>query len=345
MPGLYPPQARKPALTLFAQIVRTSSTWTAPAKGWCTFVACGPSGSGAVAVASAATAARATGGSAGAWCLKQAYVNAGDAFTITIGTGGAQTQRLTPGTTNGNAGSGPTTISGPGVSMSAGAGLGGNASSVDSVAVSGPVGGSASGGDINVSGGDGGSISAITFAGPISTGGGCVNPQGRTSTKGGDVTSLAAAAGVSGGGGVGGKGADVTNSIGSGQTGGGGSDAAAVAGSGGVAPLLAAAGLYLGLMSFIGTGSNGGVNTTITDWGAGSGGYWNNTGTAASGAVAFGASGAAAGVGITNVSSGLPSWGGGSGGVAASSVGASGTFTAAKGADGFVVVVFHGGDR
>lgn len=347
MQGLYPAAARRPALTVFARLIRTSGTWTAPASGWATFIAAGPSGSGAVAVASGATATRATGGAAGGWCLKQAYVTAGAAYTITIGLGGPAASRTTPGASNGSAGTAATTVSGPGVSLSAGPGLGGVASTTDGAAVAASAGGTSTGGDINCDGGPSGSIAAISFAGPISTGGGALNPQGRASTRGGNVASVAGSqAYATGAGSVGGDGGDITSGQGNAASGGGGADGSANVNSGGAAPLLATAGLYLGLMSFVGAGTNAGSAAAITDWGASSAGLTGNASSPyISGVVAFGATGATAAVNSTDVRSAAPTLGGGSGGVAASLVGASGTFNSGKGADGFVWVIFHGGDR
>lgn len=163
-----------------------------------------------------------TGGGAGGCCISVLTLSPDVTYTATIGSGGAGSASTNPST--GNAGS-ATTFSGAGIdTMTAnggGAGSGVSASTTI-VSLSGGAGGTASGGNIaNYTGGAGGNITYDNM--PLTngryvgaTGGGAVNFLGRD-TRGGNIDTniqLAVETNLStGGGGVGGHGGDIDDTV------------------------------------------------------------------------------------------------------------------------------------
>ena len=134
---------------------------------------------------------------------------------------------------NGSSGGVTTFVVAGYATMTANSGGGGNAALVGPVL--GGLGGTASGGAINITGGRGGNITGSTATGLYATGGSCVPYQG-IAYNGGDIVTGGAAATTSGGAAGGGKGGDATlaGKGGGGGAGGPGGDANATNGTAGV---------------------------------------------------------------------------------------------------------------
>jgi len=216
----------------------SSGTWVQPGTGWTTFLVIGAGGSGAGVRPGGS--ARATGGGAGGFVLKKAYLTENTSLTITIGAGGTSPASTPYGAVNGGPG-GTTSVSGT-INLTAGGGGGGtgvlvadglpNPGATALANVPGGAGGTATGGDINRTGGAGGSISGTSPGGSPSdfsdrkgTGGGGVNILGVPSTNGGSMGPYSQSPGTqqaTGGGGIGGNGGNFTDNT-AGVTGGGGS--------------------------------------------------------------------------------------------------------------------------
>lgn len=134
-----------------------SGTWVAPLSGVARFTAIGGGGSGGSGRGNA-VGRRAGGGGAGGLAQKTIRVQAGDTFTITVGAGGASVASAFNAEAAGNTG-GTTSANGPGLSLLATGGSGGNAGLITSTLAA-AAGGVGSGGDFNTTGGSGGGFSA-----------------------------------------------------------------------------------------------------------------------------------------------------------------------------------------
>lgn len=318
-----------------AQMITSTTTWVSPGTGWVALLLFGAGGSGACVQISGGGSPRVTGGAAGGTCFKLFPVVRGQAYTITIGAGGAARVLAAPGSLAGLAG-GDTSCVGPGVSMFALGGQGGTLSTVDGTAMTGSLGGGAIGGDYMLQGGSSGDIASITLAAPLCTGGGAprVWPG---NTNGGNITGTPTNSVGSGGGGVGSPGANASALGGSAGGGTGPSQGATV---------LTYPALLMGLIQLTGAGSAGANDTAstpaITTWGAGSGGLRSAAnGSLTSGAVLFGGSGGHGSATQTVCSTGGVTYAGGSGALASVQAGLSGTFTAGKGGDGLALLAFY----
>lgn len=160
-----------------------------------------------------------TGPSAAGIAMKRINVAAGDTFTFTAGAAGTAVTRSTTGTTPGVDG-GASTLTGPyGTNITAN---GGKTGSVGALPLVAPVGGTATGGDMNAQGGRGGNIAAgVTSV--SCTGGGAPNllfDPSPNACAGGDIE--AGGGGSTGGGSCGGKGGTIKAGHTSCATGGGG---------------------------------------------------------------------------------------------------------------------------
>lgn len=339
MGSLYPSTRRPaPAARVWSRLFTASQTWTCQASGWYTIALCGGGGSGGVAAVATTATARANGGSAGALGIKTFYAVSGEAYTLTIGAGGASVSVSAAGTFAGNPGAQSSWVGGS-VNLVANGGLGGNASTTNSALLARVAGGEATGGDILQPGGDSGEIAAITSSAALATGGGAPNPYG-IATRGGDLGADGSQPSrATGGSGV----ATPGGSLSSGSTrasDGGKADFGAV--------VLSALRLWLDVLTLDSQGSAGAANassTSVTDWGGGSGACSAGTGSLVSGGALFGGSGAIAGSGVTSISSGNVTYIGGSGGAALNDFGVSCLVASGKGGDGLALLTFHGGAR
>tara|TARA_R110001632_G_scaffold469_1_gene1633 strand:- start:771 stop:3029 length:2259 start_codon:yes stop_codon:yes gene_type:complete len=156
--------------------IETSGTYTPTQNGTATFFAFGGGGAGGVLRSSYTNPyGRAAGGGAGGAAYKEMTVTTSDSYTITIGAGGATSGNISQNTTQtGNSGS-STTVTGTGISITGTGGSGGTVLSQgtgNNVALSGPAGGSGSGGDGTITGASGEDIAASTYTGRISSAGG-----------------------------------------------------------------------------------------------------------------------------------------------------------------------------
>lgn len=134
---------------LMQRLILSSMTYIAPFSGNYIVVALGGGGGGARGGYNAS----ATGGAAGGAAFKAVKLSAGDGLISVIGAGGAISSGAANAVGgNGNAG-GTTTVTGPGIALSAGGGGGGLFSAATAGVLNAPVGGSATGGDLNVTGG------------------------------------------------------------------------------------------------------------------------------------------------------------------------------------------------
>lgn len=275
----------------------------------------------------------ATGGAAGGMAVKDFDAQVGNLVFVAGAPGvGAGTNQ------NGNAG-GVSTLTGQGLSLIANGGAGGTQSANTATALPGAVGGTATGGDLNVQGGNSGSCAAnVATGGAVhaqATGGGAVGWRG-TGYPSGNVnapaTPGASQASGTGGAGVGGRSGDAnpaSNTSGA-RSGGGGSVGASPAvtdGQGAVGR---------GQLPYVGgplqlTGSGDG----LVSGREGGGSPCATTSTVAAGAMA--GSGAVATQSAGALTSGTPGLGAGSG--AAVSISQSATLATSAGGGAFLLIL------
>lgn len=178
-----------------------AQTYTAPANTrWVKVTAVGPGGNGG-----AAANQRATGGSGGAVAIKWLVMNAGQTLTYTVGTASGTASTVSSGTLS------ITTIS-------AGSGVNGAGTAYANSITAGPAGGTATGGDVNITGERGGhSYGSGTTVGTNFSGKGGGAPG---FGSGGPALGLVATAGVAGTGfGAGGGGSHGNNTAANGTGG------------------------------------------------------------------------------------------------------------------------------
>lgn len=183
---------------LVQRIIMYSQEFTAPRDGSYRVTAIGGGASGGRS-ATSGNGLRATGGGAGGFAQKVVQLAKGDVLTCIIGAGGAaQTVAAQDG-----ADGGTTTVTGPGISLTASGGKGG-LHGLGAGTTLGAEGGTASGGDVNVTGGGSGSATTVAVANSMAaTGGGAVGIFGVGYSSGdaesaGGVTALTYGAGVGG---------------------------------------------------------------------------------------------------------------------------------------------------
>ncbi|WP_150119085.1 hypothetical protein [Massilia sp. NR 4-1] len=326
-------QRRLSAFTNMEVIVAGSTTWTAKISGPHRVTLVGPGGSGAVVSTFSGWPAGATGGGAGGLVAKVFDANAGDSFSIVLGSPGAPVSapryNNTPILVNGNSG-GTSSFIGPGVNLIAYGGKGGLAGVTSTqgspltVPVLGAAGGGASGGDIAVQGGTSGAVYATSSGNSMAaTGGGSVSWSGAAYSSG-SITldkTVSAGFGATGGAGIGGGSGSITM-VGQGNaaTGGGGSAGAspsAVSPSTYTAGGLAMPGVVV--LSPIALNGAGGVgsNSASVSGGTGAGGggciggdpYVNGAGAG----ILAGGGGIVVSSSTNAVYGGVAGWGGGSG--------------------------------
>lgn len=343
------PGANGLAVIYYRQLL-TSQTILLP-PGLFDIIAIGAGGSGAARTDYGNSGHRSTGGGAGGYVRHWGVLDSATAVSCTPGAGGAaQTVTTPPASVNGLNG-GNTVVSGKGIYLFAGGGLGG-VSNTTATATNGGAGGVAFGGTQNYAGGRGGrvdSVGAVSFA----TGGGAVNIFGldnQTGTSGGDVPVGAASAASTGGGGCGGPGGYVSGSFAAG--GGAGGPASGntkgpdITGGFYAAALnednLSLLSLRLGFGPFFPFGE-GGLGTSASPGnaprGGGGGSYFGTTGGNFSGnSAGLGGSGAGYAFGNTVINSGTALYGGGTGGIYVTNGSGGPAGTASKAGDGLVLV-------
>lgn len=340
------------ANALFTNVIQLTATgsFTAKKTGWHQVILTGSGGQGGMVMAS--TQGAATGAGAGGYASKIVWLFAGQTVSYTRGTGAAAATLSAVGLRDGTDG-GVSMATGPGLALVANGGTGGKASNTAGAALAGGVGGTASGGDVNVKGGDGGSIALNAWkAGTwLATGGGAVGIQGIGYSAGtaytfdSGVGSSAYAA--SGGAGVGGASGDALGTSASpAASGGGGAGGASPAGgpssAGGpnYAGVAAGAVAVWGLAVMNATGGGQGGNDTniwTSIYGGGSAGVRSAMNISGS-AGAFAGSGGFAYSGTPSRNLNGGAYGGGGGGLSMQASSGSATVGAADG--GTLIVYF-----
>lgn len=312
----------------------SSGTFVARKTGWHRITIAGSSGRGGIARDNATSLAKATGAGAGGFSVGMKFLIAGQSYTVTVGAAPAGATRSTNGATAGVAGN-ASSFSGSGILTMTANGGGAGQAAVTSGALTGGQGGTATGGDINVTGGNGGDIAANGAY--CASGGGSVGIQG-AGFRGGNITpGNSAGSRASGGAGVGGNGGDITGTANA-ESGGGGAGGSAPAstttGGTGGANFSGAAGLTVAtfgeayvLANATGGGSTGG-STAFVAGGGGAGIVDNNT-NGAGGAFAGGGGSASATTDATGGAGGA--FGGAPGGAAGAGSGSTVSGTASAG--------------
>jgi len=205
-----------------------SGVFVAKRTGWHRITLIGSPGR-AGAINSDETTARATGAGAGGFCVGVRFLIKGVSYPYTVGAPAAATNVGFNGVTNGVAGAASIfSLAGSPTMQADGGGAG--AAQLTATAMTGGVGGSASGGDLNVKGGDGGDITG-TSAGRAASGGGAVGVQGISPKGGSAAPSASGNICAAGGAGVGGDGGAAAGNT---RGGGGGAGGAASGATGGV---------------------------------------------------------------------------------------------------------------
>lgn len=353
-------------------VVTSSTTFFAPISGWYVFEAWGGGASGATLQGQTTTGGIVTGGTAGGYCYKRVWLEAGAAVLIMIGAGGAGVS----GDNIGNFGSDTTVLLSGTIDLTAVGGSPGEYTATNGASVGGSAVSGSTGGDINkdpqssnncgpfVTGAmialGGGSPPTFEHLGGVSSGTftGTLLSTSRIAFGGASVNfgSAALAVGTS----VAGGGAGTGTQYGA-ATNNGGKNwalAASPAIDGTTTPMVSSGiSLPVGALSSVihparrlyGGGSDGttGVSTTVTSGvsgpGCGSGGAIE-TGTSGSNPATSGNAGTFGGSGgVVNANtsggaatSGAPGRGAGSGG--AISYNASGAASSANGGDGLVII-------
>lgn len=157
--------AVSPQAFRLAEFYDSATTWVAPVDGLVRFHVAGGCGSGGVAVrAYGSTAAAASGGSGAGYSIKTVYAKAGDSFVLVPGARGSAVLVSTTSSAVNGVDGGASTVTGPGVSITASGGKGGKAAHVSTgtATAAGQTGGTASGGDFNYTGGSSGTAIATT---------------------------------------------------------------------------------------------------------------------------------------------------------------------------------------
>lgn len=148
-------------------------SWNCPQTGWYIIRAWGGGGTGGLAMGSSGSAlTSAAGGGAGGFARKLVQLISGDDLAITVGAGGAEPWRTTTGQSiDGNAGDATTVkLLARGVDIICNGGGAGHADHLSRSAQTVGAGGTATGGDLNLTGGNGGNMT--TAAANAANGGG-----------------------------------------------------------------------------------------------------------------------------------------------------------------------------
>jgi hypothetical protein len=167
-----PNQVAEPAI-----LIPNSTSWVCPVDGIYRLSALGAGASGG-AIMKTTTYGGVSGGGGGGFCEMEVFLTAGLTLTITIGAGGAQAVSNVSGTGYAGNDGGDTTITGTGISMTAGGGKAGAYTTTTTTTAAGGAGGTASGGGINFAGGAGGDALYTTNCGNAAGGGAAGSPYG-----------------------------------------------------------------------------------------------------------------------------------------------------------------------
>ena len=195
------------AVPHYERLIVESGNFVVPYTGRYLVTAIGGGGSGGCGDGGASLC---SGGGAGGMAQKSVLFKKNDVLTIVVGAAGAAV--VTGAPRAGNAG-GNTTVSGPGLALVANGGGPGNYRSAATVGTaSGAVGGTATGGDLNITGGGSGTATALTggTSQHVLTGGGSVGVYGVGYASGDAATSVVFNV-YGGGAGTGGRSANLTN--------------------------------------------------------------------------------------------------------------------------------------
>ncbi len=272
--------------------IMNSGVWSPEVTGWHRITLVGASGSGAIAIALNGEMAGASGATTGGTVILTFFATVGESYTLLLGTKGASkvlATTISVNTTLAGANATDSSFIGPGVNMVAGGGKGGIAvvSSTTTLTVASPVGGTASGGDFNLTGGLSGTISlSSTNKRAAAATGGASSPYKSNGNASGNIvlnTSYASpsfAAIATGGAAVGNSSGAVNKTTSGGAaTGGAGVGAPSAAVTGGTATSGGAAisatfldKLISTPLNFTSAGSDGFVNSSTNPENAGKGG-------------------------------------------------------------------------
>ena len=353
-----------------AKSIDTSGNFVAEVTGTHRITLIGPAGSGALAAINdvnntADIAAAATGGATGGIAIKTVVLQAGDSLAVVIGAPGAQRSFTGVGNLSytGVAG-GQSRVTGAGVALIANGGGGGlvtvTTNNTTAIAL-GAAGGTASGGDINITGCDSGTatassvtVSTTKYAGVAATGGAGAPYYGQRFASG-NATTTGGAAATGGASPSGSSGTVASTAQGAGASGGAGTSGSANVTNGGGTrgpglPTFAVAGF-----SLTGNGGQGASDPAINADGTGNGGAGGGyafrpasglatAGTAGSSGM-FAGSGAAA-IGRSPmagniVNAGVPGRGGASGALAVVTGSSSQTLFVPAGGSSICIVEYY----
>lgn len=203
-----------------------TGTFVAKKTGWHRITLAGGGARGGFAIGGGA---RATGSSGAGFCVGMRFLIAGQSYNFSQGAGAVDGSLTSAGGTLAGANGGASTFFGSGIAtMTANGGIGGLASTGSTATLTGPSGGTATGGDINVQGGKAGDVSGSNSSASVASGGGSVGVQGAAFAAG-DAAGNGAFSVATGGAGIGGASGNATASSADASTAGGGSSGASTA--------------------------------------------------------------------------------------------------------------------
>jgi hypothetical protein len=206
------------------KLYKSSGTFTPVLSKLHRIIVIGAGGSGAATVVSAngnldfTGIGMACGGGAGGYAIKDVVLSKTTTYTVTIGTGGANSSVTSTLTSSAGSSGGSSSFSGSGISTitaSGGGGGQGQSGASSGLSKSGGSGGTSSGGNYNFTGGAGGNCIYVQYGGKCATGGGAVSILGNVYSAGNckegnvpdgyDQTTIRYYPGATGGAGIGGS--------------------------------------------------------------------------------------------------------------------------------------------
>ncbi|MYM31480.1 hypothetical protein GTP58_24405 [Duganella sp. CY15W] len=269
-----------------AMLLTGTGTYVAKKTAWHRITLVGGSARAGMAVSGGA--ARATGSSGAGYCVGMVFLIAGQSYSYIQGSGAAASSTLAIGASGAIQGAdgGASSFFGAGIpTLTANGGIGGLASVGSTATLTGPQGGTASGGYLNVQGGKAGDVSGAG-SGKGASGGGAVGIMGAGFASG-DAVVTTGNPSASGGAGVGGGSGTATNGASGGGGFGGPSTPATntatnggpnYTGVGGGTPAQASTNNFLSVLLNATSGGGNANGTAPGDRsGGGAGGYANST--------------------------------------------------------------------